>query len=993
MKVKTNLRCFIILFLCLFSQINAQEQEISLNDKSLLNEFLQTKNQKEFNLVYDKNIDRIKFNWIMNVIRYGDWIARFSNIDQGIHILETINKIISPKKKSFITYQDILTQIKINETGSEKQSAIAKIVSDTTLASAYIDLKGDLLKAKSLLLEALNLCNKEKLSGEIKGEVLFRLANISMSQSDFKMATKFNNEAYSLFKGKSEDGEANSLLLKSQLAMRMPDSDSAKRYLEQACPKYKKNNIGEANCYYLLGDVWFNKQDFKNAKKYYIKAIDSSQKRKKYILGIANSKARLADMYSLQKNFNEAIELYQDAKNLYNKVGNIHGDAACLGGLGSISFQLGQFPSLVQRFHLREAEKSFKESISLYEKIFNKYEQIGVLNMLAYIYLMRRENEEARNTLRKCVNVALEVKSDMSGLDNKILFSERISLPMKGSFLEFLREKENEEFIFQLKEEFLTRSFFENMSQHFALEASGLSKNYIDRWVELSQKRAMTNQTLSNLNSKNANEKVIENAKQDYEAANRKLEEYEEELTIQKNEDSPETKDSKRRFKELRHPEVPDVKLSSQSLSENEVAISFIDAKLQVGAFISYKDQPTESQNLNINGDSLSKLVTDYRTLLNDDNYFQKKAQTEEKAKEIYRILLEPILKNIPENYKQIVIIPDGAIGILPIDSVLEHAGITGYTISYAPSLSILYKLRSKERDYSNLNRKPIVAFGGAYYSGRGIGSLLEETKQWNDPRQRELALLEIKRDGFKEGNWNDLPGGRLETVNTIEMFYDNETDRKAATFLGAWASEEALKSLNKGSFSKEGKTIKLDQIQYLHLSLHGKAEQNFPETSRVILSQKSQMPKEELKSLKTNFPNFPNEDGSLLASEIVGLNVKTDLIVLSACETGIGKLSGTEGIIGLTRSWMIAGTNGVLVSLWSISDFGTSVFMHYFYSSLKEFNDPKKALYFAQGKLKSGEWKNDFLSKDKPMGNRDQYKELKLHEPKYWAAFQYWGK
>ena len=103
---------------------------------------------------------------------------------------------------------------------------------------------------------------------------------------------------------------------------------------------------------------------------------------------------------------------------------------------------------------------------------------------------------------------------------------------MKGSFLEFLREKENEEFIFQLKEEFLTRSFFENMSQHFALEASGLSKNYIDRWVELSQKRAMTNQTLSNLNSKNANEKVIENAKQDYEAANRKLEEYEEELTI-----------------------------------------------------------------------------------------------------------------------------------------------------------------------------------------------------------------------------------------------------------------------------------------------------------------------------------------------------------------------------------------------------------------------------------------------------------------------------
>lgn len=112
-----------------------------------------------------------------------------------------------------------------------------------------------------------------------------------------------------------------------------------------------------------------------------------------------------------------------------------------------------------------------------------------------------------------------------------------------------------------------------------------------------------------------------------------------------------------------------------------------------------------------------------------------------------------------------------------------------------------------------------------------------------------------------------------------------------------------------------------------------------------------------------------------ILYSELYNLNINPDLVVLSACETGIGKLYKSEGAMSIARGFQFAGAQNLLFSLWKVNDYTTSIFMDYFYKNIKK-NQP----YFeanANAKL-------DFL-KDKSISNAKK-------SPYYWSAFVYYG-
>ena len=134
------------------------------------------------------------------------------------------------------------------------------------------------------------------------------------------------------------------------------------------------------------------------------------------------------------------------------------------------------------------------------------------------------------------------------------------------------------------------------------------------------------------------------------------------------------------------------------------------------------------------------------------------------------------------------------------------------------------------------------------------------------------------------------------------------------------------------------------------------------PELSAIVLSQ---------------FTNEQGEeDGYLRMAEISKLNFKADFINLSACETGLGKIYKGEGVVGLTQSFLIAGANGLSVSLWQVADKSTSEFMVAMYKAVQEqeigyasaINDTK--LRFINGEF----------------GN-------KYKAPFYWAPFVYYGR
>jgi len=123
-------------------------------------------------------------------------------------------------------------------------------------------------------------------------------------------------------------------------------------------------------------------------------------------------------------------------------------------------------------------------------------------------------------------------------------------------------------------------------------------------------------------------------------------------------------------------------------------------------------------------------------------------------------------------------------------------------------------------------------------------------------------------------------------------------------------------------------KNSNLANYQLIHFATHGVVNEDNPELSKVFLS-----------------PDNSNlQDGDLYVSEIYNLELDADLVSLSACETGLGKLSKGEGMIGLSRAFTYAGASNLMVSLWTVSDNSTTELMTNFYREI--FNKSNNSSY-----------------------------------------------
>ena len=130
-----------------------------------------------------------------------------------------------------------------------------------------------------------------------------------------------------------------------------------------------------------------------------------------------------------------------------------------------------------------------------------------------------------------------------------------------------------------------------------------------------------------------------------------------------------------------------------------------------------------------------------------------------------------------------------------------------------------------------------------------------------------------------------------------------------------------------------------------LHFATHAKLNEDDPLSSAVLLAREDK------------------EDGRLEVREIFGMDLKANLVVLSGCETGLGKLSTGDELVGLTRAFIYAGTPSVVASLWSVDDSSTAHLMASFYRNLKTMSKVE-ALRQAQLELIRGEGRSDMLTR-----------------------------
>ena len=311
---------------------------------------------------------------------------------------------------------------------------------------------------------------------------------------------------------------------------------------------------------------------------------------------------------------------------------------------------------------------------------------------------------------------------------------------------------------------------------------------------------------------------------------------------------------------------------------------------------------------------ALYQISTYYRHLLQQPNPADLPV-IREIGRALDEALIAPLADDIGKR-SQLLVLADGILNFLPFESLTDRSGkylVEGFDISYIQSLSVLTMLN--QRTYGD-GRRPMLALGGAIYS---------ETTYAQDMSRGAVQLASLDRGGlyrkvngnaignlFSEigiDSWVNLPG-TLAEVNDISKIVAG-----ARVLTGRDVNEPRVKSLSRSG--------ELAQYKVLHFATHGIVTPTIPEMSSIVLSQSA--------SAKGS------DDGYLSMTEIAKLSIKADFVNLSACQTGLGRIYGGEGVVGLTQAFMVAGANGMSVSLWEVSDASTKEFMTGLYRLVNE--------------------------------------------------------
>ncbi|CBN55058.1 MULTISPECIES: CHAT domain-containing tetratricopeptide repeat protein [Kamptonema] len=341
------------------------------------------------------------------------------------------------------------------------------------------------------------------------------------------------------------------------------------------------------------------------------------------------------------------------------------------------------------------------------------------------------------------------------------------------------------------------------------------------------------------------------------------------------------------------------------------------------------KNLPIGDRPVGIIGNSLIRyIVRGTKKDINeiDSNKQISQEDIEKILSEYYKVLIEPKKghKLLSKEDKKVIFIPQGTLFEIPFaalyDTTEKQYLIEKYSILTAPSIQALDMLRERQqqREFS--------------------------TKFLRDEDWLILGIEDAKPNKFcsQDVTLNKLPGAEQEAKDIASVLFQGKAMEDK--------TETAVRQ-------------KMLQARIIHLATHGLLD-NCEEEAEVP------------GAIALNASG--NDDGWLTASEISQMKLQAELIVLSACDTALGRLTA-DGVIGLSRSAISAGASSAIVSLWNVDDYSTAFLMTEFYRQLKEQSK--------SGKLDKAEALRQAMLNTKNYVDKDTKKKI-YSEPYQWSAF-----
>jgi CHAT domain-containing protein/Tfp pilus assembly protein PilF len=320
-------------------------------------------------------------------------------------------------------------------------------------------------------------------------------------------------------------------------------------------------------------------------------------------------------------------------------------------------------------------------------------------------------------------------------------------------------------------------------------------------------------------------------------------------------------------------------------------------------------------------------------------------------AKGLYELLLADALKDVKES-DRIIVVPDGILGLLPFESLVIKEGrdyknsfYVGdrYNITYYQSATVLALQRNlKERKTERLlfalgnpiytkedprylawkdNKKTTMVASLDKYSFRGIAI----KAKWGKTTETDTTGKEVE--------FPPLPETEIEVKEIAKMM--NVSPQPPDVLLSVRANETELR--------KTG----LERYKYIHFATHASLPGMIQGLNEPFI-------------LLGQVENESKDDGFLTLSEVLDLRLNADIVVLSACVTGVGKEVEGEGVANFARAFQHAGVKSVVVSLWEVASDPAVEYMKKFYGYLKAGKGRGEAMRLAKNEIKA-EYPNPF--------------------------------
>ncbi|MGK7925790.1 MAG: tetratricopeptide repeat protein [Spirulina sp.] len=754
---------------------------------------------------------------------------------------------------------------------------------------------------------------------------LHYIASIYSRLGDYARSADFDRRALESYRAIGDLG--NTALTLEQLGQTYQNLEDYAQSLDsyqQARSIWQQvgNPFGETGVFVSIGRLYARKlNDPQKAIEIFNRALTLSRNQN-YTLGEISVLANIARAYNVREEHEKALDFLNQALPLVPSISSLPVEANLLTNFGRTHHLAGNY---------RQSLNFYQQELALLQKIGDRPGEAEVLYQLARVQRQMGDLQPAQSRIEAALDIIESLRSNVASPDLRTSF-----FAAKQEYYEFyidllmeLHQKHPargyDARAFHASERSRARGLLELLTEANANIRQGVAPQLLQREQNLLQQLNALERRRHELTSSQFTQKDLD----DLESQSRSLLQQLHRLEAQIRRTSP-------RYAHLKYPQPLTLQEIQQRVLDRETLLleyslgterSYLWAVSQ-NAIASY-ELPPEAE--------IAAVAQPFREAITRDS-----GANRDLGLPLSQILLSPVASQLKN--KRLLVVGEGILQYIPFAALpLPTSPDTPLLVqNEIVTLSSASTVAIQREQLAHRSPAPkILAVLADPIFGSNDSRLTRTSSNRHPDNLDTLALTRATRNlglGESGTSFNRLNYTRTEAEQILALVPDSQQ----------------LQALDFQASRAVATHPDLAQYQILHLATHGILDPVNPELSGVVLSLFDE----------TGDP----QNGFLRLHDIFNLNLPVELVVLSACETGLGEDIKGEGLVGLTRGFMYAGAKRVVVSLWSVNDAATSEVMIKFYRKmLSEKQNPVQALREAQLEM----W------------NSEQWQS-----PYYWAAF-----